>query len=231
MRRLVLFDIDGTLLAAGGAGARAFRDALMEVFGTPGPIDGHSFAGKTDPQIASELLGAAGLEHEHITARLPELWRSYLARLEPELARSRLRVLPGVPELLARIEEAPTDAVLGLLTGNLRDGARLKLDAAGIGFRRFAVGAYGCDHADRAELPAVAVERAEERTGRRFQRKEIVVIGDTPNDIACGEALGVRTIAVATGSYTQDHLAACGPDYLFASLEGTNAVLDTIFQD
>ncbi len=231
MHRLVLFDIDGTLLAAGGAGARAFRDALVEVFGTSGPIDGHSFAGKTDPQIASELLQAAGFEHEHITAGLPELWRGYLARLEPELARSRLRVLPGVPELLARIEAARADMVLGLLTGNLRDGARLKLDAAGIGFRRFAVGAYGCDHADRAELPAVAVQRAEERTGRRFQRKEIVVIGDTPNDIACGEALGVRTVAVATGSYTPDQLAAFEPDYLFTSLEDTDAVVDAILQD
>lgn len=231
MHRLVLFDIDGTLLAAGGAGARAFRDALLEVFGTPGPINGHSFAGKTDPQIASELLRAAGLEDQHITAGLPELWRSYLARLEPELARSHLRVLPGVPELLAQIEAARADMVLGLLTGNLRDGARLKLDAAGIGFRRFAVGAYGCDHADRAELPAVAVQRAEQRTGRRFKRKEIVIIGDTPNDIACGGALGVRTIAVATGSYTRDHLAAYGPDYLLGSLEDTEAVLDAILQD
>jgi phosphoglycolate phosphatase-like HAD superfamily hydrolase len=231
MRRLVLFDIDGTLLGAGGAGARAFRDALVEVFGTPGPIDGHSFAGKTDPQIALELLQAAGLEQDDITAGLPELWRGYLARLEPELARSQIQVLPGVPELLTRIEEARAEMVLGLLTGNLRDGARLKLDAAGIGFRRFAVGAYGCDHADRAELPAVAVERAEEHTGRRFHRKEIVIIGDTPNDIACGESLGVRTIAVTTGSYTGDQLAACGPDHLFTSLEDTEAVMESITAD
>lgn len=221
MQRLILFDIDGTLLSAGGAGARALRAALMDVFGTEGKTEGVSFAGKTDPQIVRELLAKDPFEPAE---QMPVLWDNYLARLGDELSRARLRVLPGVPELLARVEAASANTVLGLLTGNLREGARLKLEAAGIGFDRFAIGAYGCDHGDRAELPAFAVRRAEEQMGRRFHGKEIVIIGDTPHDIACGEALAVRTIAVATGSYSEEQLAACGPDFVFASLGDTDAV-------
>lgn len=228
MQRLILFDIDGTLISAKGAGARALRDALQEVFGTEGATGGVSFAGKTDPQIVRELLRDEGLGEPSIQARLPALWERYLERLPGELQETQLRVLPGVPELLARIETAADTLLLGLLTGNLRDGARLKLDAAGIGFRRFQVGAFGCDHADRAELPAFAIRRAEEQTRHRFTGKQVVIIGDTPNDIACGAHLGVRTVAVATGSYTAEQLAACNPDFVFADLADENAVLDAI---
>ena len=231
MRRLILFDIDGTLLAAGGAGARALRGALAEVFGTPGQTEGFSFAGKTDPQILYELLDADGFAEPHISERLPALWRSYLVRLEDELPRAEVRVLQGVHDLLDRIEAAPDEGVLGLLTGNLREGARLKLNAAGIDFERFAVGAYGCDNADRAALPEVAVQRAEERTGKRFEGREIVIVGDTPNDIACGASLGVRTIAVATGSYTEAELFPHRPDYVFPNLGDTEAVWEAIFGD
>ena len=228
MQRLILFDIDGTLLSAGGAGARALRAALAEVFGTPGATQGFSFAGKTDPQIVRELLQAERLPEEHVASRLPDLWRRYLTRLEDELPRTDIQVLPGIPELLARVEAAADTMLLGLLTGNLREGARLKVEAAGIAFDRFAVGAFGCDHADRAELPAFAVQRAEQRTQHRFAGKEIVIIGDTPNDVACGAHLGVRTIAVATGSYSEEQLAACGPDFVFPDLADGDAVWDAI---
>ena len=231
MRRLILFDIDGTLLAAGGAGARALRGTLAEIFGTPGQTEGFSFAGKTDPQILHELLGAEGILEPHISERLPALWRSYLVRLEDELPRAEVRVLQGVHRLLDRIEAAPDEAVLGLLTGNLREGARLKLNAAGIDFERFTVGAFGCDNADRAALPEVAVQRAEERTGKRFEGKDVVIIGDTPNDIACGASLGVRTIAVATGSYTETDLRSHGPDYIFPDLSDTEAIWDALVCD
>ena len=231
MRRLILFDIDGTLLTAGGAGARALRGALAETFGTPGQTEGFSFAGKTDPQILHELLDAEGFKEPYISERLPALWRSYLVLLEDELPRAEVRVLPGVHDLLDRIEAAPNEAVLSLLTGNLREGARLKLNAAGIDFGRFAVGAYGCDNADRAALPEVAVRRAEERTGKRFEGRDIVIIGDTPNDIACGASLGVRTIAVATGGYTEAQLAPHGPDHLLPDLSNTGAVWEAIFGD
>lgn len=229
MHRLILFDIDGTLLSSGDAAPRAFRNALLATYGTAGPLHGHSFAGKTDPRIARELLEAAGMEEDVVTAGLAALWESYLGNLERELEHARIRVMPGVRTLLARMEPAPEPTVLGLLTGNIRGGARLKLEAAGISFDQFQVGAYGSDHADRPELPEIAVRRAEERVGHCFTGKSIVIIGDTPADIACGERLGVRTIAVATGSYSEADLAACGPDYLFASLEDVDAVWRAIF--
>ncbi|HEV2148066.1 MAG TPA: haloacid dehalogenase-like hydrolase [Longimicrobiaceae bacterium] len=228
MRRLVLFDIDGTLLTADGAGRRAFHDALVAVFGTTGPIGDYSFAGRTDPQIARELLSAGGVEAREIELGMEGLWRAYLRNLEREVARIEVRALPGVHALLERVEAEGGDVVLGLLTGNVAEGARLKLERAGIGFRRFRVGAFGSDHADRPELPAVAVRRAEALTGHRYQGKEIVIVGDTPFDISCGEHLGVRTIAVATGGHPAAELAACGPDHLFPDLCDTAAVWEAI---
>ncbi len=228
MRRLILFDIDGTLLSAGGSGKRAFHDALMEVFGTTGPIDGYSFAGRTDPQIARELLAATGIGPAEVEARSAELWRVYVRNLEREIPRTEVRVFPGVLPLLERVEAGGNGTVLGLLTGNVVEGARLKLDAAGIGFGRFRVGAYGSDHADRPELPAVAVARAEALTGHRYREKEIVIVGDTPFDIACGAHLGVRTVAVATGQHPAEELAEHGPDHLFEDLSETERVWEAI---
>jgi len=229
--RLVLFDIDGTLLSAGGAAARAFRRALVEVFGTAGPVEGHSFAGKTDPQIAGELLSAAGLGRSQIEAGLPSLWDAYLRELPDELSATPITVHPGVVDLLERLQRWDGRVATGLLTGNLEPGARLKLDTAGIGFGRFALGAYGSDHAERSRLPEVAVRRAERKFGHRFEGKQIVIIGDTPHDISCGEALSVRTIAVATGSYDRAQLAECAPDHLFSTLEDGDAVWSAIFDD
>jgi phosphoglycolate phosphatase-like HAD superfamily hydrolase len=224
MRRLVLFDIDGTLLSADGAGKRAVNDALVEVFGTTGPIERYSFAGRTDPQIARELLTAAGLPLEEIDPRLPALWDSYIANLRWEMERTEVAALPGVPELLQRVEEAAGETVLGLLKGNIEEGARIKVDAAGLGWERFRVGAFGSDHADRPELPAVAVRRARDLTGVDFAGKEVVILGDTPFDIECGAHLGVRTIAVATGRHPAEELAAHNPDHLFEDFSDVEAV-------
>lgn len=229
MHRLILFDIDGTLLSADGAGKRAVRDALREVFGTAGPIDAYSMAGRTDPQIARELLSATGLTPGEVEAGMPAFWRVYLGNLEREVARTEVRPLPGVLPLLERIEAAGEPTVLGVLTGNVAEGARLKLEAAGIGFGRFRVGAFGSDHADRPELPAVAVARAEALTGRRYRGKEVVIVGDTPFDISCGAHLGVRTLAVATGVHSGTELAACGPDHLFPHLGDVDRVWEAIF--
>lgn len=229
MQRLVLFDIDGTMLDSGGTAALAFREALREVFGTAGPERGYSFAGKTDPQIAWDLLRHAGFDEEEIASRLEQAWAVYLERLRESALPRRVRVYPGVVPLLDRISMLGNGAVLGLLTGNLAEGARLKLEAAGIGFDRFAVGAFGSDHRERAELPAIAIDRAERRFGHRFSGKDVVVIGDTPHDIACGAHLGVRTIAVATGSYSEEELAACDADHVFPSLADTERVWAAIF--
>lgn len=227
MQRLVLLDIDGTLLSSNGAAPSAFRSALEEVFGTSGPRNGYSFAGRTDPQIARDLLRMGGVPAERVERDLPEAWRRYVLALERELRETRVSVLPGAHALVDRLESR-ADTVLGLLTGNLREGARLKLASAGMDIDRFVVGAFGSDHGDRRELPAVAIRRAEERLGHRFQGKAVVIIGDTPYDVACGAHLDVRTIAVATGSYSVEDLAECGPDHLFDSLAETDAVLRAI---
>jgi phosphoglycolate phosphatase len=227
MRRLVLLDIDGTILDSGGTAARAFLEALREVFGAAPRRDGYSFAGKTDPQIARDLLTRAGVPESAIEGGLPHLWERYLARLAEVCEPRHVSVYPGVRELIDRLHDHP-DIVLGLLTGNLADGARLKLTAAGFAFDRFVAGAFGSDHPARSELPAIAIERAARRLDRRFQGKEVVVIGDTPHDISCGAHLGVRTLAVATGSYSLRELEMCGPDYLFDTLSGTEEVLEAI---
>lgn len=228
MRRLVLFDIDGTLLTAGGAGGRALRDALIEIYGEAGPIGAYSMAGRTDPQIVRELMTAVGMTVEEIEPRFDVLWEKYLRNLREEVARTRIQALPGVPALLDRVEAGGEPTLLGLLTGNVREGARMKVDAAGLAFGRFRVGAYGSDHWQRRELPAVAARRARELTGIEYAGKEIVIIGDTPFDVACGEHLGVRTIAVATGGHPAEELAACNPDYLFGDLSDVEAVWGAI---
>ena len=230
MKRLVLFDIDGTLLSAGGAGARAVYAAMREVYGGTGATVGYSLGGRTDPQIVRELLMPAGYSEEEVEAGLEALWEKYLRNLRVELEKTRIHPLPGVPALLDRLEASGDPTVLGLLTGNVEEGARLKVDAAGLGFGRFRVGAYGSDHWQRPELPAVAARRAREKTGLDFEGKEIVIIGDTPFDISCGAHLGVRTIATATGTHGAADLARHGPDYLFEDLTDLDAVWRAIME-
>jgi phosphoglycolate phosphatase len=229
MSRLVLFDIDGTILSSRGAAPRAFRQALREIYGTPGPENGYSFAGRTDPQIARDLMRMAGLSDADIDRGFAPLWTRYTDLLAAELRLTGAVLYPGVTQLLDRFDSAPDDPILGLLTGNVLAGARLKLDSAGVDFERFVVGAFGSDHHDRRELPAIALQRARRSFGRSFAGKSVVIIGDTPFDISCGEHLGVRTIAVATGTFRQDQLASCNPDFLFADLSQTEEVWDAIF--
>jgi phosphoglycolate phosphatase-like HAD superfamily hydrolase len=229
MKRLVLFDIDGTLLTAQGAPRRAFHRAMLEVYGMAGPIATHRFDGKTDPQIARELLAAAGLPANAIAGSLPTLWVAYVRELIIEFAHPshRTTVLPGIFELLAALEQC--DVVLGLLTGNIREGATLKLESAAIR-TPFPVGAFGSDCERRDGLPPLAVERARQLTGVTFSQRDIVIVGDTPNDVTCGQALGVRALAVATGNYDVDELRSAGADSVFYDLTDTAAVLDAILQ-
>ena len=134
-------------------------------------------------------------------------------------------------DLLNQIESASDRLVLGLLTGNIESGARLKIESAGIDYSRFRIGAFGSDHEIRDQLPAVAVARAETKTGHHFEGKSVVIVGDTPADIACGAQLGARSIAVATGLFTEDQLAACEPDFLFGTLEDTEAGMQAIEEE
>jgi phosphoglycolate phosphatase-like HAD superfamily hydrolase len=153
----------------------------------------------------------------------------YADLLETELRRptARVQVMPGVPALLDRLEREPR-VVLGLLTGNLARGAALKLRAGGIDPGRFVVGAYGSDSAHRPALPPIAASRAKRVLGRVPQGHEVVIIGDTPADVACGASLGARALAVATGGYTVEQLAACGPYAAFTDLTDGDAVMAAI---
>lgn len=206
---LLLFDIDGTL-TIGGPGKAAFGAALTGAYGTAGPIVNHDFSGKTDPLILRELLTAAGHAPREIQAGLPRFWDLYLAELEARIAADPVTVLPGVRELLAALA-GQNEVHLGLVTGNVRAGARVKLGSAGL-WEHFPIGAFGCDHELRDELPPVALERARARWGRRFRGPDTVVVGDTPRDVACGKAVGAATVAVTTGRFSEAALERSGAD-------------------
>ena len=232
MERLVLFDIDCTLINGHGVGKRAVLGALRDVYGLEGELGDYSFHGRTDPVIVRDLVthwsADSGLELHPgaFDGQLAACLARYVELLRRELAQTQVEVLPGVRELVPALAADPR-AVLGLLTGNVEEGARLKLSGTGL-LPHFQVAAYGSDSAVRPELPAVAVQRAEALTGRRFQGKEIVIVGDTPADIACGAHLGVTAIAVATGRYTATQLAEHGPDEVFEDLSDWRSVYRAI---
>ena len=225
--KLVLFDVDGTILTASGAGRRALDRALREVYGTAGPIDAYDFRGGTDPQIVRDLLALAGLESEAIRAREAALYRRYEALLEEEVGDGgAVSVYPGIPELIEALV-ARTDAVVGLLTGNIEAGARIKLRPTGL-LPHFRLGAYGSDDGDRTRLPHVAAGRAEALVGRPFEGRDTVIIGDTPRDIGCARAFGACAIAVATGWHTVDDLTAHRPDHVFVDFSDRQRALAAI---
>ena len=229
--RLVLFDIDGTLLLSDGAGRRAIHRALIEIFGDTGPAD-HRFDGKTDPQIVRELMRTVGHEDAHIDERMEELFTRYVAFLRDELQdpQHHAAALPGVPELLDALAQRE-DVTLGLLTGNLIDGAWAKLEAVGIDPALFRVGAYGTDHELRPRLPEIARRRARDLLGIEVPGSRVVIIGDTPADVECGRGIGARAIGVATGRYSTDELTAHGAVAVFESLVDTDAVIGAILDD
>ena len=231
--RLILFDIDGTLLWTNGAGRRAIHRALLDETGTAGPIEGYRFDGKTDPQIVRELLTLAGHPECDSEDRITAVCRRYVELLTAELAKptQATRLYPGIADLLAALEphEADGRALVGLLTGNVQQGAALKLRSAGLDPARFAVGAFGSDSHARADLPAVAAKRAAERTGRRFTGADLVIVGDTPDDVACARPMEARTVAVATGFFDTTALRAAGATHVFQTLSDTRAVLEALF--
>ena len=229
--KLVLFDIDGTILWSDGAGRRAMQSALTTVFGTAGDPR-YRYDGKTDRQIVRELMRQAGHDDGRIDRDMDALLEHYLDGLRDELSSGERRseLLPGVRELLDALESRD-DVVLGLLTGNLEEGAKAKLGAVGIDFARFRVNAFGSDHEHRPELPAVAQRRAREELGLHVEGERIIVIGDTPADIECGRTLGARAIAVATGRYDVEALRAHGPAAVFEDLTDTARVIGAIVDD
>src|SRR5207245_9630224 len=202
--KLVLFDIDGTLLWTDGAGRRAIQRALVDETGTAGPIETYRFDGKTDPQIVRDLLSLAGHAGAENASVIQVVCRRYVDHLRTELERpaQTTRLMVGIADLLAALEphEAGRRALVGLLTGNVAPGAALKLRSAGLDAARFRVGAYGSDSARRADLPAIAAARATALTGARFAGSDMIIVGDTPDDVARGRPSGARRAAVAPGA-------------------------------
>ncbi len=226
--KLVLFDIDGTLLSSEGAGMRAMRVALTALFGTTGD-PAYRYDGKTDKQIVRDLMRGHGHDDDYINDRMDALLELYLKELAREVKSGERvpRTLPGIPHLLDELE-ANEQVTLGLLTGNIEPGAKVKLAAAGVDVSRFRVNAFGSDHEHRPELPGVAQRRAADFLGRELEGDAIYVIGDTPADIRCGEAIGARAIGVATGHYSVDDLTQHEPFAVFENLAETSAVVRVI---
>lgn len=227
-RKFILFDIDQTLLHTGGAGLRALSRAFREVFALPGDGDLQlDLAGATDHGLFEDFLAQRG---EAETPGLRERFFSiYTEHLRGELHNGAEdgQVLPGVESLLTLLR-GRNEHLLGLLTGNTRQGAEIKLESFGLdGHFEFDIGAYGDDHADRNRLGPVALERAANR-GHTFEPDRVVIIGDTPRDIRCARHLGAAAVAVATGGFSAAELSAHNPDLLLTSLEEHSPLLELL---
>lgn len=225
--RLYLFDIDGTLIHAHGAGRVALGTALSEVYGTAGAVDAYDTRGKTDPLIVVEVMRGAGIPEEIIQARLPRFFVTYARHLDAVIDDGHpVRILPGVAEVVRALSNRP-DALVGLLTGNTESGARAKLRPTGL-LPYFRVGAYGSDDPVRRRLPAIARDRAQALTGRTIPFADIWVIGDTPLDIDCARACGAVAVAVASGQHPIEELEPHAPDLLFRDFSDAADVLDAL---
>jgi phosphoglycolate phosphatase len=224
--RLVLFDIDGTLIQTGRAGLRGMNAAFRRLHGRDDALNGISFAGRTDRAIVADAFQAMGVEADAETT--DALRDAYLRHLLEEIGKPvpDSRVLPGVHESLEALE-AKSDIALGLLTGNYRRGAAIKLGHFGL-WDRFRFGAFGDEHTDRRELVPVALEAAEHAIGVRLPASRAIVIGDTPLDVDCAHAHGAVAVAVATGPFSREELAAHNPDLLLETLEDVAALVEVV---
>ncbi len=228
--RLVLFDIDGTLLFGGPL----WKECFLKAFSHHYPnieFPNVPFCGKTDLQIAREVLAAAGVESALVERQMPIVVEHYVNLAVP-LAEKRaheVTVLPGVRPLLDTLKQRD-DIIVGLLTGNVKQGAFAKLACADLE-HHFTFGVFGDDDWDRYKLPALAVERAKTELGQHFSGKQIVIIGDTIHDVNCGKSIGVKSIAVGTGkNVPKEELLAQNPDYYFRDLSPTFEIVQAILE-
>jgi phosphoglycolate phosphatase len=221
--KLVLFDIDGTLVSTGMAGADAMQLAFAELFNIPNGFTGIDLSGKTDQAIFQEALERHQLgSHTQFLEVFHERYIPHLRRTLQEPERPR-RLMPGLPHLLD-VLASRADLILGLLTGNFAIAAQLKLESFHI-WHYFQLGAYGSDHSDRNALVPIAQQRTRQALGHEIPAQRVVVIGDTPRDIACAHAHGACAVAVATGNYELEELQRHQPDYCLADLSDVPTML------
>jgi phosphoglycolate phosphatase len=211
--RLILFDIDGTLIDSGGAGVRALDLAMKELFAVENAFQGISMAGKTDTQIIREGL----VKHDLSTDRtIDAVINAYLRYLAQEINNDRKHVKPGIYEILVELQTL-SNVGMGLLTGNLEKGARIKLEPFGLN-EYFPSGAFGSDDENRNNLLPIAVKRFEKLSQMQIQISECIVVGDTPRDVECAHIYGAICIGVATGPYSYDVLVEAGADHVLKDL-------------
>lgn len=225
--RLVLFDVDGTLVLGSRAIRGWFEEALEEVFGEAGDIDNHSFSGKVDPQIVRELLTGAGVPATEIESGLPHVKRAFLDRLQGNLRPHHMRLLPHVKDLLELLEQRG-EVTMGLLTGNWERGARTKLACFDLN-RFFSFGAFSDGQRHRGDLPPVALAQAAAVTGQKHRAAETLIVGDSVLDIECAHQHGMKALAVATGYTPLSELQAAAPDWVLPNLGEVHQV-HTVFR-
>jgi phosphoglycolate phosphatase len=220
MVKLVLFDIDGTLVHTGHAGTQAFAKTFAAEFNAHYGLEKMKFAGRTDVSLVREFFG-----HNHIPAT-PENFQRFFERyifwLDQILARSKTEICPGVWELLRDLRALPQPPIIGLLTGNIRLGAEIKLRHFGL-WEQFEFGGFADDHEERDLIAAAAHARSHRVLGEKLHGEEMVVVGDTPFDVRCGKAIGAKVLAVATGGAKLDELKKCQPDWAVENLTQISA--------
>jgi phosphoglycolate phosphatase-like HAD superfamily hydrolase len=219
--RLVLFDVDGTLIHTGGAGVKAFARTLAAEFGQPNGTEGIKFGGRTDPSLVREAFGNCGIPAS--PENFERFFSAYVFWLDHLLGNNANGgACPGVWQLLDGLRALPQPPLLGLLTGNIRLGAEIKLRRYGL-WEVFPTGAFGDDDEDRDRIAMIAKTRGSRLLGTELDGDQIVVVGDTPRDIACGRAIGAKVLAVATGGAALEYLKAHRPDWVVEDLQRVGA--------
>lgn len=226
-KRLLLFDIDGTLILSGGKGIESMISAMSVYTGKQIDFSVGDFAGSTDRKIIMTLLAKNGLQNIYQAKDVDAMLAGYLANLRQHLSGANIvEILPGISDLLTELQQN-SSVYLGLVTGNMLEGAKIKLEAVNL-YHYFPIGGFGSDSSDRNLLPPAAMRRATTHFDQKFASDEVWIIGDTPRDIACAKANQLRSLAVSTGHWSLDQLQAYQPTALMPDLSDTQFVIDTL---